>query len=93
MCFFEFPRFGAKDFNCCAIKIACNNANEELIHCLLARYSHRDPEYKLNETDLLTGSNLGETLPSYCNTYCNIFPTQSTVINWNFETCQLNEIK
>lgn len=86
-------RFGAKDFNANAIKIACSIANDELIHCLLARCSHRDTEHKLNETDLLIDCNLGETLPSYCNTYCNLFPTHPTVINWNFETCQLNEIR
>lgn len=86
-------RFGAKDVNSCAIKIACTNADEDLIHCLLARHSHEDPEHKLNESDLLTGSNLGQTLPSYCNTYCNLFPTNPTVINWNFNNCQLQEIK
>lgn len=86
-------RFGAKDINSCAIKIACENADEDLIHCLLARHSHEDPEHKLNDTDLLTGSNLGQTLPSYCNTYCNLFPTNPTVIDWHFANCQLNEIK
>lgn len=86
-------RFGAKDANYFAIKIACANSDEDLIHCLLARHSHEDPEHKLNETDLLTGSNLGQTLPSYCNTYCNLFPTNTTVINWNFNNCQLHEIK
>lgn len=86
-------RFGAKDANSCAIKIACTNGDEDLIHCLLARHSHEDPEHKLNETDLLTGSNLGQTLPSYCNTYCNLFPTNPTVIDWNFTSCQLPEIK
>lgn len=86
-------RFGAKDFNANAIKIACNNGNDELIQCLLARCSHLDLEHKLNETDLLIDCNFGETLPSYCNTYCNLFPTHPTVINWNFETCQLNGIK
>lgn len=86
-------RFGAKDANSCAIKIACMNADEDLIHCLLARHSHEDPEHKLNETELLTGSNLGQTLPSYCNTYCNLFPTNPTVIDWNFTNCQLQEIK
>lgn len=88
-----FCRFGAKDINFGAIKIACTNANEDLIHSLLARQSHRDTEYKLNESDLLTGSNLGQTLPSYCNTYCNLFPTKPTVINWNFGNCQLNHIR
>lgn len=86
-------RFGAKDANYFAIKIACANADEDLIHCLLARHAHEDPEHKLNETELLTGSNLGQTLPSYCNTYCNLFPTNTTVINWNFNNCQLHEIK
>lgn len=86
-------RFGAKDANFCAIKIACTDADEDLIHCLLARHSHEDPEHKLNETDLLKGSNLGQTLPSYCNTYCNLFPTTPTVINWNFTNCQLHEIR
>lgn len=86
-------RFGAKDTNAYAIKIACTNADDDLIHCLLARHSHEDPEHKLNEIDLLTGSNLGQTLPSYCNTYCNLFPTNPTVIDWNFNNCQLQEIK
>lgn len=86
-------RFGAKDMNSCAIKIAITNADENSIQCLLARHSHEDPEHKLNENDLLTGSNLGQTLPSYCNTYCNLFPTNPTVIDWNFNNCQLNEIK
>lgn len=86
-------RFGAKDFDSGAIKIACASLLEDLIECLLARQSHRDPEHKLNETQLLTGSNLGQRLPSYCNTYCHIFPMHPTVINWNFGNCQLNEIK
>lgn len=87
-------RFGAKDTNSCATKIACVNADEDLVHCLLARHSHEDPEHKLNETDLLTGcSNLGQTLPSYCNTYCNLFPTNPTVIDWSFTNCHLQEIK
>lgn len=86
-------RFGAKDVNSCAIKIACAQGDEQLIYCLLARHSHMDPEHKLNETDLLTGSNLGQTLPSYCNTYCNLFPTFPTVIDWNFSNFQLQEIK
>lgn len=86
-------RFGAKDVNSCAIKIACAQGDEQLIYCLLARHSHIDPEHKLNETDLLTGSNLGQTLPSYCNTYCNLFPTFPTVIDWNFSNFQLQEIK
>lgn len=75
------------------MKIACGNAMEDLVQCLLARQSHRDPEYKLNETDLLIGGNLGQRLPSFCNTYSHIFPTYPTVINWNFGNCQLNEIK
>lgn len=86
-------RFGAKDINSCAIKIACANGDEDLIHLLLTRYSHEDTEHKLNETDLLTGSNLGQTLPSYCNTYCNLFPTNPTVIDWSFTNCQLQDIK
>lgn len=90
-------RFGAKDTNSCAIKIAIGNADDDLIQCLLARHSHEDNEHKLNENDLLTGigtnCNLGQTLPSYCNTYCNIFPTNPTVIDWNFNNCQLQEIK
>lgn len=86
-------RFGAKDFDSGAIKIACASSLEDLIQCLLARQSHRDPEHKLNEMDLLTGGNLGQRLPSYCNTYCHIFPTYPTAINWNFGNCQLNEIK
>lgn len=86
-------RFGAKDFDSGAIKIACANSIEDLIEILLARHSHRDPEHKLNEPDLLTGGNLGQRLPSYCNTYCHIFPTHPSVINWNFGNCQLNEIK
>lgn len=86
-------RFGAKDTNSCAIKIACTNENEDLIHCLLARHSHADSEHKLNETDLLIGSNLGQTLPSYCNTYCNLFPTNPTIIDWSFTNCQLQELK
>lgn len=89
----DISRFGAKDINYGAIKIACTNASENLISCLLARQSHRDTEHKLNECDLLTGSNLGQTLPSYCNTYSNLFPTHPTVINWNFGNCQLYQIK
>lgn len=86
-------RFGAKDLNSCAIKIACAQGDEDLIYSLLARHAHRDPEHKLNETELLTGSNLGQTLPSYCNTYCNLFPTSPTVIDWNFSNFQLQDIK
>lgn len=86
-------RFGAEDTNSCALKIAIENADEELIHCILARHSREDPEHKLNETDLLTGSDLGQILPSYCNTYRNLFPTNPTVIDWSSTNYQLQEIQ
>lgn len=91
--FVKFSRFGAKDINSGAIKIASACGDESLIRSLLARRSHVDLEYKLNDNDLLADSNLGQTLPSFCNTYCNLFPTHATVIDWNFTTCKLEIIK
>lgn len=86
-------RFGAKDLNSGAIKFSIAAADQSLISSLLARECHVDTEYKLNDKDLLLDGNLGETVPSFCNSYRNLFPTNPTVINWNFRNCQLSQIK
>lgn len=87
-------RFGTKDTNSGAIRSAISTGDEELICALLARESHVDHEYKLNDKDLLADGNLGKTIPSsYCNSYRNLFPIHPTVINWNFQNLQLPKIK
>lgn len=86
-------RYGAKDSDSSAMKIACTNFDESIMTRLLSRRSFIDLESKLNKNELLAGGNLAETVPSYCNTYDNLFPTIPTGINWNFNNCQLTYIK
>lgn len=86
-------RFGTKDINSGAIKLSIGIADDRFLHSLLSRECHIDLEHKLNDKDLLSDGNLGRTIPSYCNSYRNLFPSHPTVINWNFINCQLSELK
>lgn len=86
-------RFGTKDINSGAIKLSIGAADDKFMKSLLSRECHIDVEHKLNDKDLLADGNLGQTTPSYCNTYRNLFPTHPTVINWNFANCQLPELR
>lgn len=86
-------RYGAKDTDSSAMKIACSNSDEKIMVRLLLRRSYLDLENKLNKEELLAGGNLAETVPSYCNMYDNLFPTHATGINWSFNNCQLSQLR
>lgn len=89
-------RYNAKDFNAHALNVAIQYQDDELLLELLSIQSHVDIERKLVYHGIQHKTNFSYFLkPAAGNNYRynNIFPQQSTAIDWNFENCQLSEIR
>lgn len=90
--------YGALEDIPTAMAIACANRNEPILGRLLARKSHTDPEFKINKQRLDNNSSLDKQNRSSMNsaqniTYSTMFPTNSVMVNWHFENCQLSHIR
>lgn len=88
---------GAQEDIPTAMAIACANNNDHILGRLLARKSHADPEFKINKQRLDKNSPLDKHNNSAGSarniTYSTLFPTNSVMVNWHFDNCQLNHIK
>lgn len=81
-----------------AMAIACANSNNQILGRLLAKKSHSDPEFKINKqrldnNSLLDKHNKASAGSARNITYSTIFPTNSVMLNWHFDNCQLSHIK
>lgn len=89
-------RYNAKDYNAHALSVAIEYQDEELLSILLSIQSHVDLERKLLYRGIQHKTNFGYfSKPAAGNNYRynNIFPQQSTAIDWNFINCELSEIR
>lgn len=80
-------RYGARDDDCLALKIASQNGDNHLISKILSLKAHPDPEYKINKKALQfnnssSGSSSGLGFVGSV-TFSSMFPTVSVMINWH----------
>ncbi|XP_022246027.1 leucine-rich repeat serine/threonine-protein kinase 1-like [Limulus polyphemus] len=81
-------RYGARDDDCSALKVASKEEDEKIISKLLTLKAHQDPEYKINKKILditpstqLVGGLMGGV------TFSSMFPTIPVMINWHSQRC------
>lgn len=89
-------RYGAKDFNSNALSIAISNQDNELMSSLLSIQSHSDAERKLIQTSIQADTNFSyasKKISGKQYSYNNIFPRNSTAIDWNCHNCHLTELR
>lgn len=89
-------KYDALDSDCKALNIAAQNGDEALTTKLLSTKAFPDSEFKINKksmTDLSQVSHFS-ALSSFGNvTYCTIFPSTATMINWHNQHCRLSQIR
>ncbi|XP_067128785.1 leucine-rich repeat serine/threonine-protein kinase 1 [Centruroides vittatus] len=85
-------RYGARDDDCKALKIACSYNDEHIVSRLLSLKAYQDPEFKINKKALEISPST--QLSGFMNsvTYSSMFPTTPVMINWHGQKC-LNHIQ
>lgn len=85
-------RYGARDDDCKALKIACSYNDEHIVSRLLSLKAYQDPEFKINKKALEISPST--QLSGFMNsvTYSSMFPTTPVMINWHGQKC-LNRIQ
>ncbi|XP_076373717.1 leucine-rich repeat kinase isoform X2 [Tachypleus tridentatus] len=81
-------RYGARDDDCSALKVASKEEDEKIISKLLTLKAHQDPEYKINKKilDITPSTQLGGGLMGGV-TFSSMFPTIPVMINWHSQRC------
>lgn len=80
-------RYGARDDNCKALKVASANSDEYIASKLLTLKAYQDPEFKINKKalEIVPSAHLGGILGSV--TFSSMFPTTPVMINWHGQKC------
>lgn len=80
-------RYGARDDNCKALKVASSNSDEYIASKLLTLKAYQDPEFKINKKalEIVPSAHLGGILGSV--TFSSMFPTTPVMINWHGQKC------
>lgn len=80
-------RYGARDDNCKALKVASLNGDEHIASKLLTLKAYQDPEFKINKKalEIVPSAHLGGILGSV--TFSSMFPTTPVMINWHSQKC------
>ncbi|GFS86526.1 hypothetical protein NPIL_84741 [Nephila pilipes] len=80
-------RYGARDDNCKALKVASSNKDEYIASKLLTLKAYQDPEFKINKKklEIVPSAHLGGLLGSV--TFSSMFPTTPVMINWHGQKC------
>lgn len=80
-------RYGARDDNCKALKVASSNKDEHIASKLLTLKAYQDPEFKINKKalEIVPSAHLGGLLGSV--TFSSMFPTTAVMINWHGQKC------
>ncbi|XP_071041167.1 leucine-rich repeat serine/threonine-protein kinase 1 isoform X3 [Parasteatoda tepidariorum] len=80
-------RYGARDDQCKALKVATANKDEHIASKLLTLKAYQDPEFKINKKalEIVPSTHLGGLLGSV--TFSSMFPTTPVMINWHGQKC------
>lgn len=80
-------RYGARDDDCKALRIAASNKDYHFMSKLLSLKAYQDPEYKINKKSLDVAASGQMTGLGSSVTYSAMFPTTPVMINWHRQRC------